>query len=163
MDLWQEVSPGTGVWYISREVYLSVCICVANRSSNCVVVGLRRTGHPSLSNVVILAPITVKYTENKNTDKSIDNKMENSSEMGINVSRVIHPQSTVVLITVSPADDSMPMTLDFQLDLLDTVHQPLKEKNNIIPFDKAVAQSRVVEEWLQQEEQQQQQEQSTSH
>ncbi|ORC86250.1 uncharacterized protein TM35_000291320 [Trypanosoma theileri] len=153
MDLWQEVSPGSGVWYISREIYLSVCICVANRTSNSVVVELRWNGHPTLSNAVILAPISNKYTTNKKNDNDKSMK-HSSSDTEITVTRVIHPDNTVVLLTVSPADDSMPMTLDFQLNLLDAVPPPSEDKRNVILFDNAVAQSRVVEEWLQQQQQQ---------
>ncbi|KEG10012.1 hypothetical protein DQ04_04301020 [Trypanosoma grayi] len=172
MDLWQEVSPGCGVWYITRELYLSLCVCVANRSTAEVEVVFRWRGDPALSNAVVLAPISNsrgggssssrnnKSNENEDGTQCNDNRSDTNVEKsdsncdasgrpGVCVRRAIHPRSTVVVAAVSPVDDTLPMTLNFALEVCNPMPQPAPMNGDAVPLENAVKQSEAVEAWLQ--------------
>ena len=99
MDQLAELPPvGSNVWVIPREMYSSVCICVANRTSDAQLVTVDCS---SSSNVTMLA--------------SEEDRVKNQP---LAVRRVVSAGATQVVAVLSPADDAEPTAISFVGDVV---------------------------------------------
>jgi len=93
MDLWAEVAPGCNVWYITRELYSSACLCISNRG-------------------ILPVVVEVDLSEIRNV------RVLSDGVEGRNLVARVSPQRTDMICGFVAQDEAQPMALEFHLRLV---------------------------------------------
>ena len=101
MDQWTEVLPeGSNVWIVPREMYTSVCLAVANRSTVAKVITVDCSAS---TNVTLLAADEDRASSSTHNNKSA----------ALALKRIVGPGVTQVVGVLSPSDDSEPTSISY--------------------------------------------------